>query len=117
LNVPLDRAATLRTAEKLLRQGKLEGAIAEYRKVVEDQPRDWNSANALGDLLVRAGQIDKAVEQFVRIADSLNEEGFLSKSARLSRKIIKRKPEAEPRRRRAPTSRSRRASMPTRAGT
>ena len=62
----IDRAATLRNAEKLLRQGKLDAAIAEYVRVVEEQPRDWNAANTLGDLYVRAGQIDKAVEQFSR---------------------------------------------------
>ena len=51
-----DRAGTLRNAEKFLRQGKLEAAIAGYVRVVEEQPRDWNTANTLGDLYVRAGQ-------------------------------------------------------------
>ena len=91
----IDRAATLRNAEKLLRQGKLEPAIAEYLRVVEDQPRDWNTANTLGDLYVRAGQIDKAVEQFTRIADSLSDEGFLPKAGALYKKILKLKPDHE----------------------
>ena len=64
----IDRAAKLRNAEKLLRQGKPEAAITEYLLVVEDQPRDWNTANILGDLYVRARQTDKAIDQFVRIA-------------------------------------------------
>ena len=55
--MPFDREGTLRKAEKLLRQGKLDQAIAEYRAVIEDQPSDWNTANTLGDLYVRAGQI------------------------------------------------------------
>jgi len=93
--VAFDRNATLRNAEKLLRQGKLEPAIAEYVRVVEDQPRDWNTANILGDLYVRAGQTDRAVEQFTRIADSLNEEGFLPKASALYKKILKLKPDHE----------------------
>jgi tetratricopeptide (TPR) repeat protein len=93
--VPLDRAATLRNAEKLLRQGKLDAAIAEYLRVVEEQPRDWNTANLLGDLYGRAGQIAKAVEQFARIADSLSEEGFLSKAGALYKKILKVLPDHE----------------------
>ncbi|HEV3058058.1 MAG TPA: tetratricopeptide repeat protein [Vicinamibacterales bacterium] len=93
--MPIDRAATLRNAEKLLRQGKLEPAIAEYLRVVEDQPRDWNTANALGDLYVRAAQPDRAVEQFLRIADSLSDEGFLPKAAALYKKVIKLKPDHE----------------------
>ena len=48
--VAIDRAVALRQAEKLVRQGKLDQAIAEYFTVVEDQPRDWNTANLLGDL-------------------------------------------------------------------
>jgi tetratricopeptide (TPR) repeat protein len=93
--VPIDRAATLRNAEKLLRQGKPDQAIAEYVRVVEDQPRDWNTANILGDLYVRARKIDKAVEQFIRIADSLNDEGFFPKAAALYKKVLKIQPEHE----------------------
>ena len=48
--MPIDRAATLRNAEKLIRQGKLPDAIAEYVRLVEDQPGDWNLQNSLGDL-------------------------------------------------------------------
>ena len=91
----IDRTAVLRKAEKLLRQGKLDAAIPEYVRVVEDQPRDWNTANALGDLYVRAGQTDKAVEQFIRIADSLGKEGFLPKAAALYKKVLKLKPDHE----------------------
>ena len=35
----IDREDTLKKAEKLLRQGRLEAAIAEYVRVVEEQPR------------------------------------------------------------------------------
>jgi tetratricopeptide (TPR) repeat protein len=93
--VAIDRAATLKNAEKLLRQGKLEPAIADYLRLVEDQPRDWNLANTLGDLYVRAGQVDKAVEQFTRIADSLSEEGFLPKASAIYKKVLKLRPEHE----------------------
>lgn len=93
--MPLDRAAALRNAEKLLRQGKLEPAIAEYLRIVEDQPRDLNSTNTLGDLYVRAGRADKAVEQFIRIASILNDDGFLSKAGALYKKILKLKPDHE----------------------
>src|SRR5204862_1465480 len=79
----------------LLRQGKLDGAIAEYVRLVEDQPQDWNSINALGDLYVRAGKNDKAIEQFVRIADYQFSEGFFSKSAALYKKALKLQPDHE----------------------
>jgi tetratricopeptide (TPR) repeat protein len=84
-----DRESALKKAEKLLRQGRLDAAIAEYGKVVEDQPRDWNSANALGDLYARAGQVEKAVAQFSRIAEHLASDGFYPKAAALYKKILK----------------------------
>ncbi len=92
----IDRPATLRNAEQLLRRGQLEAAIGEYVKVVEQFPRDWTTANTLGDAYVRAGQINKAVEQFVRIADGLSDEGFLPKAAALYKKTIRLKPDLEP---------------------
>jgi tetratricopeptide (TPR) repeat protein len=93
--LPIDRDATLKQAEKLLRQGKLDGAIAEYVRLVEDQPMDLNSINALGDLYVRAGKNDRAIEQFIRIADHQFSEGFFPKSAALYKKALKLQPDQE----------------------
>jgi tetratricopeptide (TPR) repeat protein len=95
-SLALDREDTLKKAEKLLRQGRLDGAIAEYVRVVEDQPRDWNTTNTLGDLYVRASQPDKAVAQYSRIADHFFQEGFYPKAAALYKKILKIAPDHEP---------------------
>jgi tetratricopeptide (TPR) repeat protein len=91
----IDRDTTIRRAEKLVRDGRLEAAIAEYQALVDDQPSDWNSANVLGDLLVRAGQVDKAIVQFARVADHLAREGFLPKAAALYKKILKIRPDED----------------------
>jgi len=87
--VPIDRDAALKTAERLLRQGKLDGAIEQYVRLVEEQPRDWNSINTLGDLYVRAGDTERAVTQYSRIADHLFAEGFFPKAAALYKKVLK----------------------------
>ena len=94
--MPLDREAVLKQAEKLLRQGKLDGAIQEYVRLVEDQPKDWNSINALGDLYARAGDAGRAVEQFSKIADHLYTEGFIPKAVALYKKALKTKGDDEP---------------------
>jgi tetratricopeptide (TPR) repeat protein len=93
--VALDREDTLKKAEKLLRQGRLDNAIAEYLRVVEDQPRDWNTANTLGDLYARASQPAKAVAQYARIADHFLQDGFYPKAAALYKKILKLVPDEE----------------------
>jgi tetratricopeptide (TPR) repeat protein len=87
--VAVDRDAALKRAEKFLRQGKLDGAIEEYVRLIDDQPRDWASVNALGDLYVRAGDAPKAIEQFTRLADFLFAEGFLPKAQAVYKKILK----------------------------
>ena len=56
-----DRDSTLKQGEKFLRQGRLDAAIREYARVVEAQPRDWNTANLLGDLHFRAGQVRQTI--------------------------------------------------------
>jgi tetratricopeptide (TPR) repeat protein len=94
--VALDREDTLKKAEKLLRQGKLETAIAEYLRVVEDQPRDWNTANTLGDLYARANQTGMAVGQYARIADHFFQDGFYPKAAALYKKVLKLVPDDDP---------------------
>jgi tetratricopeptide (TPR) repeat protein len=87
-----DRDGTLKKAEKLLRQGRLDAAIAEYVRVVEENPRDWSTGNTLGELYGRAGQTDRAVEQYSRIAEHFVADGFYPKAAALYKKILKVKP-------------------------
>ena len=93
--MPFDRAATLRNAEGLLRQGKIEPAIAEYLRILEEQPNDWTTANTLGDLYVRVGQAEKAVDQFVEVADGLKADGFRPKAAAVYKKLLKLNPDHE----------------------
>ena len=85
----VDRDETLKKAEKLLKQGKMAAAIEEYVRLVEDKPDDWNSANALGDLYVKAGQADRAAEQFNRAADHLYGEGFFPRASAVYKKVLK----------------------------
>jgi hypothetical protein len=94
--VPIDRGDILRNAEKLVRQGKLDQAIAEYVRVLVDQPRDLNTGNTLGDLYLKVGQVDKTIDQFFRTADRLSDAGFLPRAAALYRKVLKIKLDHEP---------------------
>jgi tetratricopeptide (TPR) repeat protein len=93
--VAIDRDATLKKAEKFLRQGRLDQAIGEYLRIIQEQPRDWSTINAVGDLLVRAGQLESGIEHFARIADHFFEEGFLPRAAAVYKKILKLKPDEE----------------------
>jgi tetratricopeptide (TPR) repeat protein len=89
----VNRETTVIKAEKLVQQGKLAEAIAEYARFVADDPRDWSTINTLGDLYLRAGDPARAVEQFAIVADHLFGEGFLARSAALYKKALKAKPD------------------------
>ena len=56
----IDRDDALRKAEKLLRQGRLDGAIAEYEQVVEAYPDDIATASALGAVVAGAASAGAA---------------------------------------------------------
>ncbi|HET8946287.1 MAG TPA: tetratricopeptide repeat protein, partial [Candidatus Polarisedimenticolia bacterium] len=85
----LDRAKTLQAAEKFVRAGKLLEAVKEYQKLVDDNPRDMNLVNKLGDLLLRAGKNQDALKQFMRIADFFAKDGFHLKAIAMYKKISK----------------------------
>jgi tetratricopeptide (TPR) repeat protein len=87
--VSAQREETLKKAEKLLKQGKMADAIAEYVRLVEDRPSDWNSANVLGDLYVKVGQPESAADIFTRAADHLYNEGFFPRASAVYKKVIK----------------------------
>ena len=56
---------------------------------------DWATANALGDLYVRAGSIEDAAAQYTKIADHFLEDGFLPKAVALYKKILRIRPDDE----------------------
>lgn len=87
--MPIDRDEALRRAEKLLRQGRLDAAIDEYEQLAAALPTDLSVSNTLGDLLARAGSVERAAAEFERIADHLFREGFLPKAAALYKKVLK----------------------------
>jgi tetratricopeptide (TPR) repeat protein len=87
--VAIDRDDALRKAEKLLRQGRLDGAIAEYEHVVDAYPDDIATASALGDLYGRAGKSAQAVAQFMRLGEHFLKQGVQAKAAASFRKVLK----------------------------
>src|SRR5512141_291241 len=85
-----------RRGETLLRQGLLNPAIAEFLAAVEADPGDWLAAGRLGDLFVRAGNVERAVEQYARVGDAFHSRGMLPLAASAYTRILRLTPEAVP---------------------
>lgn len=84
-----DRAKALANAEKSVKSGKIPEAIAEYKKLAEDNNRDMGVINKLGDLCVRAGKNQDAIRYFLRIAEYYAADGFFLKAIAMYKKISK----------------------------
>jgi len=81
------RDQILQEAEKLAARGKLDAAIKEYRRAVDQAPNDTNTLNRLGDLLQRANRIPEAIDVYQRIAEHFSEDGFFLKAIAIHKKI------------------------------
>jgi pilus assembly protein FimV len=81
------RDLIIQEAEKLAAKGKLDAAIKEYKRAVDQTPRDTNSLNRLGDLLVRASRIPEAIDVYQRIAIHFAEDGFFLKAVAIYKKV------------------------------
>jgi tetratricopeptide (TPR) repeat protein len=74
-------------AEKLEKAGKLDQAIALYRQIVDDNARDWNTINKIGDLYAKLNRTREAGEEYAKVADFYAKDGFLLKAIALWKKI------------------------------
>lgn len=85
----LKRDVIIQNAEKLVSKGKIEAAIKEYIKLIEDNPKDTNILNRIGDLFSRIHRIKDAVKYYRDVARIWTEDGFYLKAIAMLRKANK----------------------------
>src|SRR5262249_26916963 len=85
----VQRDKVIANAEKLVAKGKIEPAIKEYERLLDDNPNDVNTLNRIGDLWVRINRNDEACKVFGRIADHYGKDGFFLKAIAIYKKINK----------------------------
>src|SRR6188768_1610948 len=89
-----DKAKAMRSAERFVAQGKLKNAIAEYRGVVENDPRDIATLNMLGDLYAKNSEKRDAVNCYFQVAEHYNKQGFAQKAIAVYNKISRIQPDS-----------------------
>jgi len=87
-----DKNKAMRNAERFLSQGKIRGAINEYQRVVENDPRDYSTLNILGDLYAKNRDKQEAVGCFTLVAEYYNTQGFSHKAIAVYNKISRIEP-------------------------
>ncbi len=85
----LDRNKVLAAAQKHLSKGNYDKAIAEYRRLVEEDPKDVRTWLKIGDLYTRKGARKEATETYGKVAEHYASQGFFLKAVAVYKQILK----------------------------
>ena len=88
-----NKSKHVEAAQKLLNQGKVAQAIAEYQNILKYEPRDQVTLMTVGELYIRQGETFQAIDYFERLAQIFVGDGFLSKAIAVYKRIAKLAPE------------------------
>jgi tetratricopeptide (TPR) repeat protein len=83
------RDTLIASAEKSVQKGKIDAALKDYLKVLEETPADINVLNKVGDLFVRLNRNDEALPYFTKIAEHYSRDGFFLKAIAIYKRINK----------------------------
>jgi len=89
----IDRIKVKKEADKFLTAGKVERAIDEFQKLVDDNPKDYNTLNQIGDLCVQIGRVKEGVEIHKRLGTAYERDGFHARAAAIFQKVVRNAPE------------------------
>jgi len=88
-----NKSKYVEAAQKLLNQGKVAQAIAEYQNILKYEPRDQVTLMTIGELYTRQGETFQAIDYFERLAQIFVGDGFLTKAIAVYKRIAKLAPE------------------------
>ncbi len=76
-------------ADKEEKAGRLDRAILLYRQILDENPKDWNTINKIGDLYAKMNRYQEASSEYAKVADFYAKDGFLLKAIAIWKKINK----------------------------
>src|SRR5262249_4407334 len=88
-----NKSKYVEAAQKLLNQGKVAQAIAEYQQILKYEPRDQVTLMTIGELYIRQGETFQAIDYFERLPQIFVGDGFLTKAIAVYKRIAKLVPE------------------------
>lgn len=80
---------TLGQVQKYIAREQYDRAIKLLQQLVEDDPNDVRSLLKLGDVYVKKGDRDVAVDVYKRVARQYSEQGFFMKAVAIYKQILK----------------------------
>ena len=97
--MPVDREKVQQAAQKFIEKRRYDKAIAEYRRIVAEDPSDARTWLKIGDLQARDGAFADAVATYDRVGRHYAQQGFALKAIAVYKQIreiiVRRVPELE----------------------
>lgn len=91
--MPIDRAKVQKAADSYMASGKVERAIDEYLKLLDDKPDDYQLMNRIGDLYLQVGRVPEAIDAFKRAGQGWERGGFHGRAAAIYKKARREAPD------------------------
>jgi tetratricopeptide (TPR) repeat protein len=85
--VAVDRDKVLQTAQKLVERKRFDKAIAEYQKLVADDPKDVRTLLKIGDLYLKTEEYVEAITTYERVGQFYSLQGFALKAIAVYKQI------------------------------
>jgi tetratricopeptide (TPR) repeat protein len=85
----LNKEKVLEHAKQLIDEGKIDKAIAEYRKLLAIDPKDMRIKIRIAELLIRLKKVHEAVKVYKEIANSYTDDGFYLKAVTIYKNILR----------------------------
>jgi tetratricopeptide (TPR) repeat protein len=80
-------------ADAAERKGDFAKAIELLKQIVQDNPRDWNTVNRIGDLYAnKLNKLKEANDQYIKVARYYADDGFHLKAIAVWKKVLKNDP-------------------------
>jgi tetratricopeptide (TPR) repeat protein len=86
-SVPIDREKVLQAAQKYVDKKKYDRAIAEYQRIVQEDPTDARTLLKIGDLQARLQAYPEAIATYDRVGQHYAAQGFALKAIAVYKQI------------------------------
>ncbi len=83
----IDREKTLQAAQKYIEKKRYDRAIAEYQRIVQDDPNDARTLLKIGDLQARLLAYPEAIATYDRVGQYYSSQGFALKAIAVYKQI------------------------------
>ena len=85
--MPIDREKVLQAAQKYVEKKRYDGAIAEYQKIIQEDPNDARTLLKIGDLQARLQAYPEAIATYDRVGQYYATQGFSLKAIAVYKQI------------------------------